>query len=163
MYAKFSWILLYNCHLQGLVLHKHMAVSQKAGGCMLDFYKQHNHTLKHLLEEKQRGEQARVYFWARLTRQREMSAPGWHWLSTAVREQGSSQVIQTRQNQSTGSSLLSTFALGSKLKFETRYLEDISAYSYFLVLKEFFCSKNTDVVQTWHFCKALHCCGLEKK
>lgn len=38
--------------------------------------------------------------------------------------------------QGTGTSLLSPFALGSKLKFETSYLEDISAYFYFLVLKE---------------------------
>lgn len=50
--------------------------------------------------------------------------------------------------QGTGTSLLSPFALGSKLKFETSYLEGISAYSYFLVLREFFCSKNTDFVQT---------------
>lgn len=38
-------------------------------------------------------------------------------------------------------SLVSPFALGSKLKFETCHLEEISAYSYFLVLKEVFLFK----------------------
>lgn len=69
MYAKCNCILLYNSYLQGPVLHKYIAGSEKACGYTFDFYKKHNHVLKYLLEEEQHGEQARFYSRVRLTQQ----------------------------------------------------------------------------------------------
>jgi len=55
------------------VLHKYIAASENACGYTFGFYEKHNHILKHLLEGKQDGEQARFYSWIRLTQQRKVS------------------------------------------------------------------------------------------
>lgn len=72
------------------MLHKYIAASEKACGYMFEFYEKHNHILKHLVEEKQHGAQARFYPWVRQMGQRKVSPaaepPGWRWLSSAGRE-----------------------------------------------------------------------------